>query len=255
LHYRSIKDDSTIIKHLEDLAEDHSLEGFWKYYHRLRNQGVVVNHKRLHRIYKDLKLPLRRKVKKRLPPREKQSLEVPEHFTQTWSIDFMTDVLNNGTKFRSFNVIDDFNREVLFIEIDYSLKSSRVIWVLRHLINRFGKPQKIRMDNGPEFISKLTQSWSKANEIEFHYIQPGKPSQNAYVERFNRSYRGHVLDAYSFDNLNQVREISDAWIVDYNNHRPHDALGGLPPRVYREKQNQSNGLLFASASPALQSAH
>ena len=254
MHYRSVKDDSTIIKCLEQLSIDQPIEGFWKYYYRMRNQGIVVNHKRLHRVYKDLKLPLRRKVKKRLPARIKESLEVPVSFTQTWSIDFMTDVLSNGTKFRSFNVIDDFNREVLFIEIDYSLKSSRVIWVLRHLINRYGKPQKIRMDNGPEFISKLTQSWSKANEIEFKYIQPGKPSQNAYVERFNRSYRGHVLDAYTFDSLNDVREVSEIWVDDYNNHRPHDSLGGLPPRVYRKKQEQATGLHSASAPPLLQSA-
>lgn len=252
LQYRSVKDDSTIIRHLEKLAGDQPIEGFWKYYYRLRNQGVVINHKRLHRIYKDLKLPLRRKVKKRLPSRVKETLEVPERFTQTWSIDFMTDVLSDGTKFRSFNVIDDFNREVLFIEIDYSLKSSRVIWVLRHLINRFGKPQKIRMDNGPEFISKLTQSWSLANGIDFKYIQPGKPSQNAYVERFNRSYRNHVLDAYSFDNLDQVREISEVWVDDYNNHRPHDSLGGLPPMVYREKNKPSTGQLSATATPSLQ---
>ncbi len=149
----------------------------------------------------------------------------------------MTDVLSNGTRFRSFNVIDDFNREVLFIEIDYSLKSSRVIWVLNHLINRYGKPQKIRMDNGPEFMSKLTRSWSLAYGIAFKYIQPGKRSHNAYVERFNRSFRGHVLDAYTFDKLDQVREISEVWLADYNNHRPHDSLGGLPPRVYRKKKN------------------
>ncbi len=165
LQYRSVKDYSTIIKQLEKLTGEQPIEGFWKYYYRLWNQGVVVNHKRLHRIYKELKLPLRRKVKKRLPTRVKEALEVPKYFTHTWSIDFMTDVLSNGTKFRSFNVIDDFNREVLFIEIDYSLKSSRVIWVLNHLINRHGKPQKIRMDNGPEFISKLTQSWSQAYGI------------------------------------------------------------------------------------------
>jgi len=111
------------------------------------------------------------------------------------------------------------------------------------------------MDNGPEFISQLTQSWSKINEIEFQYIQPGKPSQNAYVERFNRSFRDHVLDAYSFDSIDQVRETSEAWIDDYNNYRPHEALGGLPPRVYREKQINAHRLLFASAPPTLQSAH
>ena len=221
------------------------------YYSRLRNNGMQVNHKRLYRVYKQLNLSIRRKVKKRIPPRIKESLQVPADFTQTWSIDFMSDALSNGTKFRSFNVIDDYNREVLFIETDYSLKSSRVIWVLKHLINRYGKPQKIRMDNGPEFVAKLARSWSEANEIEFKYIQPGKPSQNAYIERFNRTYRQGVLDAYLFDNLDEVREITQQWIDDYNNSRPHQSLGGLPPRRYREKNEHPIGLRSASATPSL----
>lgn len=251
MHYQSVKDDNNLIRQLQHLAAKNPQEGFWKCYGRIRNQGTIINHKRVHRVYKKIGMPLRRKVKKRLPTRVKEPLAVPQSFTQTWSIDFMSDALSNGTKFRSFNVIDDYNREVLFIEIDYSLKSSRVIWVLKHLINRYGKPEKIRMDNGPEFVAKLAQSWSKANEIEFKYIQPGKPTQNAYVERFNKTYRGGILDAYLFDTIDEVREATQIWVDDYNNARPHDALGGISPRMYREKNNKTIGLRSASATPSL----
>ena len=180
-------------------------------------------------MYKLLKLNRRRKGKRRLPSRVKQPLVKQELINQSWSMDFMSDSMVGGRRFRTFNLIDDCTREVLAIEIDTSLSSKRIIRTLERVILDRGKPNIIRTDNGPEFTSKDLELWARDNEIQIQFIQPGRPMQNGYIERFNRIYRESILDAYLFFDLDQVRMLTDEWMDEYNNRRPHESLENLTP--------------------------
>lgn len=228
-YYRSHRDDHAVIEKLQTMAEKRPTEGFWKMYFRIRREGLVWNHKRVHRVYKLLKLNMKRKGKRRLPARVMQALETVNEINVSWSMDFMSDALQSGRKLRTFNLIDDFNREALAIEIDTSLPAERIIRVLEQVIAWRGKPKRIRVDNGPEFISIKLTLWCQDHDIQLQFIQPGKPTQNAYIERFNGSYRKDVLDAYLFENIHQVRMLTEEFMEDYNNDRPHDALAGRSP--------------------------
>lgn len=183
-------------------------------------------------MYCEVGLNLRIKPKKRLPSRDPVPLVQPEQANESWSLDFMSDSLSNGRAFRTLNILDDFNREALWIEVDASLPALRVIRVLEMLASWRGFPSQIRMDNGPELISKVLQEWANTHGVALAHIQPGKPAQNANIECFNRTYREDVLDANLFFSLQEVRDITEEWIEEYNSVRCHEALGGLPPCQY-----------------------
>jgi putative transposase len=231
--YRRMQaDGGEIAEQLRQLAERKPRWGFGKMFQRLRNQGYRWNHKRVRRVYRQQQLNLRVKPKKRLPSRQPTPLAQPESTNESWSVDFMSDSLQSGRTFRTFNVIDDFNREALAIEIDTSLPSGRVVRVLETIAAWRGYPQRLRLDNGPELISQWLASWAEKSDVLLDFIEPGKPAQNAYIERFNRTYREDVLDFYLFSSLAEAREITEQWLEEYNAIRPHDSLNGLPPYQY-----------------------
>lgn len=238
--------DSEVIAALNRVTDKNRRWGFWKCYRRLRLDGKPWNHKRVYRVYCELGLNHKRRTKRRLPSRIKQPLEVPSVPNAVWALDFMSDALYIGRRFRTLNVLDEGVREALAIEIDTSLPGERVVRVLKRLSVWRGLPQAIRCDNGPELISQVFVDWCKGQGIEIRYIQPGKPNQNAFIERFNRTYREEVLSNYLFENLDQVREITQDWLTAYNERRPHDALDGLPPAVFREQINKKVSTLKLS---------
>lgn len=226
--------DEAVVAALNAVVARHGRWGFWKCHDRLRLDGHVWNHKRTWRVYCAMKLNLPRRTRKRLV-RAAQPLEAPSMPNQIWSLDFMSDSLYQGRRFRTLNVLDEGVREALAIEIDTSLPAARVVRTLEQLAAWRGLPKAIRLDNGPELTAQPFTDWCAGKGIEMRYIQPGKPNQNAFIERFNRSYRTEVLDNWLFESLDQVREITHDWIKSYNEERPHDALGNLPPAVYRER--------------------
>lgn len=228
-------EDLEVEQQLQALAEAHPTYGFWKMYHLIRHSGHSWNHKRVRRIYLKLRLNMKRKRKRRLPDRVREPMNLPIATNITWSVDFMEDTLTTGKRFRTLNVIDDHNREALMIMADTSISGHRLCRELDRLIDWRGKPEAIRCDNGPEFTSVAFTLWCKKKGIEIRFIQPGKPSQNSLIERFNRTYRQEVLNAWLFDSLNEVRDRTSLWMWEYNNVRPHVSLNNLTPVAFNNR--------------------
>jgi putative transposase len=228
------RNDEPVQQALRALTGRHPGWGFWKLPHRLRKNGLVINHKRTLRIYRALALNLPRRLKKRVPARVKQPLVVPVAANVCWSLDFTSDVLTDGRRFRTLNVLDDYNRQLLGVEIDFSLPAVRVVQLLTRLVECYGRPAQLRTDNGPEFISARLSEWCEAQGVTLCWIQPGKPTQNAYIERFNGSFRRELLDAHLFRSLAHVRQLVDEWMHDYNTQRPHQALNFMTPIEFKQ---------------------
>ena len=233
-YYQTHKDDSAVIAKLQSYAEQYPTRGFDDYYGKIRNEQLGWSRNRVLRVYRELGLGLRRKHKRRLPARIKQPLEQQENPNTGYSMDFMSDALTSGRKVRILNIMDDCTRESLAAYADHSIPGERVVDVLKDIITERGKPKYIRVDNGPEFRSKSFMKWCEKKKIDIRYIQPGRPMQNAYIERLNRTFREDVLDAYQFDSLEQLRMLCDEWQYKYNYFHPHKALNGMSPAAAKK---------------------
>ena len=234
---RKLSDENGLIaKMLLGLTHAQRNWGFGLCFLYLRNvKGYGWNHKRVYRIYRELELNLRIKPKKRLTRDKPEELSVPDSVNQMWSMDFMHDQLQDGRTIRLLNVIDDFNREGLGIEIDFSLPAERVVRTLEQIIEWRGCPQEIRCDNGPEYISTRLLAWAEKRKIVIRHIQPGKPQQNAYIERYNRTVRYDWLNQYLFESLEEIQEFATRWLWTYNNERPNMGIGGITPAMKLSK--------------------
>lgn len=232
--------DKIVIDAIQTVLAKSPQAGFWKCYFRLRFQGYLFNHKRVYRVYCRLGLNLKRRIKKVLPKREKRPLKIENVPNIQWALDFMHDSLYCGKRFRTLNIIDEGTRECLAIEVDTSLPAERVRRVLERLRMERGLPKQIRVDNGPELISINLLNYYKTHHVELCHIQPSKPQQNGFIERFNGSFRREFLNAYLFESLSQVREMVWFWQQDYNQNRTHESLNHLPPEAYRKQLENSN---------------
>jgi len=236
-----IERDAPVIEALNKVVESYGRWGFWKCFNKLRNDGHRWNHKRCHRIYCEMKLNIPRRTKKRVMTRERHALTVFDQHNRVWALDFVHDSLYEGRRFRVLNIIDESNREALAVEPGFSITAARLIRTMNCLIDFYGLPDAIRCDNGPEMSGCVFTKWAQDLGIQLLFIEPGKPNQNAFVERFNRSFRTEVLNAYLFNSMAEVEQICDQWRSQYNDERPHESLNNLPPSVYMPRVFESAG--------------
>ena len=201
----------------------------------LRREGFEVNHKKVQRIYREESLRIRRKKRNRVAQVPREPKPVPTRVGERWSMDFMQDTLTSGRCFRTFGVVDDLSREALAIEVAHSIRGPYVVRVLERLVAKHGCPEMIVMDNGPEFTSRALDTWAYERGVRLHFIRPGKPIENCFVESFNGKFRDECLSEHWFQDVLHARRIIEAWRVGYNEVRPHSSLGDLTPREFAER--------------------
>lgn len=234
-YYQTRRDDTEVIEKLQELVDKYSRKGIDMYYKLIRREGLKWGRNRVLRVYRLMKLSFRRKCKKRIPARLKVPLVIAEGLNKGWTMDFMSDALVNGRRVRVLNIMDEYSREALAVYPDYSIPSVSVINQLEILEQHRDLPDSFRLDNGPEFTSFEFTEWCRLKNIKITYIQPGRPMQNAYIERFNKTYRDEILDAYLFENLEELRILSENWMRIQNNEIPHGSLNDLTPHEYAAK--------------------
>jgi putative transposase len=226
-------EEESLRRRLRELAAARPRFGYRRLHVLLRREGVIVNHKRVERLYREEGLAVRRRTRKRVARDGRGRAALPERPNQQWGIDFVSDALAWGRRIRLFTVVDVFTREVLAIEVDTSLPGGRVVRVLERLAAERGAPDEIVLDNGPELAGKAVDQWAYGREVGLRFIEPGKPVQNAFVESFQGRLRDECLDRHWFVGLGDARHIIEAWRQDYNRARPHSALGYRPPAEFR----------------------
>lgn len=227
------RDTSAITARMLELAQKYKRWGAPRMHAVLKREGLVKNHKQTERLYyRVLKLSIRRKARKKLRSQARESLAVAVRANQRWSMDFIFDVLENGRRIKSLNIVDDYTRECLAAEIDTSLGGLKVVRILDMLRDMRGLPEAITMDNGPEFTSRVMDEWAWRNKVKLAFIDPGKPVQNAYAESFNDKIRKECFNENWFPNLGEARRIVEEWRNDYNSFRPHSSLGNLTPQEF-----------------------
>jgi putative transposase len=228
-------DDAPVRARLRELAAVRRRFGYRRLHVLMRREGLVMNHKKFRRLYREERLQVRRRSGRKRALGTRAPLTIPQGPNQRWSLDFLSDAFADGRRFRILAVVDDFTRECLALVADTSLPGLRVVRELEVVISRRGRPSTCVSDNGTELTGMAVLRWSQEARIEWHYIAPGKPTQNAFIESFNGRLRDELLNETLFTSLNQVRAALTAWKEDYNNVRPHSALGNLTPNEYADR--------------------
>lgn len=236
VRHNSIKSgrDKPVVDRLKALGELYPRYGYLMLHGLLKNEGLVINEKRTYRLYSELGMQIRTKKRKKLV-RPRLPMVIPTEVNERWSLDFVHDQLSNGRRFRVLNVVDDYSRVCVGQLVDLSISGQRMARFLDQLDEIRGLPKSIVMDNGTEMTSKAMFFWSQKTGVKLNFIQPGKPTQNAFVESFNGKFRDGCLNQHWFLNIEDARQIIDQWRKHYNQVRPHSSLGYLPPRVYEEQ--------------------